>query len=284
MKSGVCTAQRLSGERASSKVQSTIPRTYIKSPGMATCEPVTPVLGRQRRTDPWGLTGQLGQLFVPRKISRFKIRQHSWGRTAVYSLVSTHSRLHMPKHTKQKGKLQSIYIASSFFYLEYKLEINDKYWTSQRSASNRVTRSSMRQRQNLIGRGRGKEREEAGGRTKCFREGEENLSKLREALFNTGSPSEGSKQMQTTQNGGSALRSRSGLNICTCPLEATRQHQQTQAHPLLPSDTTASRNYLELCLNQVFRASHGFGKRECEAKVRKFKQTYYFPFKLKYIS
>lgn len=50
----------------------------------------------------------------------------------------------------------------------------------------------MRQRPNLIGKGRGKESEEAGGRTQCFLEGEENPSKLREALFHTGNPSEGS--------------------------------------------------------------------------------------------
>lgn len=244
MKRWVCTVQWLSGERASSKVQSTIPRTYIKSPGMATCEPVTPVLGRWTRADPWDLTGQSGQLFRLRKISCFKIWQRSWGRTAVCSLVSTHSRLPMPKHTKQKGKLQSIYIASTIFYLEYKLEINDNYWTFQRSASNRFNKSSMRQGLNLIGRGQGKERQEVGGRTKWFLEGEKNPSKLRKALFHTGSPSKGSKQMQTTQNGGSALSSRSGLNICTCSLEATRQHQQTQAHPLPPSDTAASQNYL----------------------------------------
>lgn len=158
--------------------------------------------------------------------------------------VSTHSCLPTPKDTKQKGKLQSIYNASTIFYLEYKLEINDNYWTFQWSASNRVNKSSMRQRLNLIGRRQRKEREEAGGRTKCFLEGEKNSSKIREALFHTGSPSGGSKQMQTTQNGGSALSSRSGLNICTCSLEATRQYQQTQAHPLPPSDTAASRNYL----------------------------------------
>lgn len=40
----------------------------------------------------------------------------------------------------------------------------------------------------------------------------------------------------------------------------------------------------DLCLNQIFRTSHRFGKREYEAKVGKFKQTYYFSFKLKYIS
>lgn len=183
MKRWVCTVQWLSGERASSKVQSTIPRTYIKSPGMATCEPVTPVLGRWTRADPWDLTGQSGQLFRPRKISCFKIWQRSWGRTAVCSLVSTHSRLPMPKHTKQKGKLQSIYTASTIFYLEYKLEINDNYWTFQRSASNRFNKSSMRQRLNLIGRGQGKEREEAGGRTKWFLEGEKKSQQAQEGSF-----------------------------------------------------------------------------------------------------
>lgn len=60
--------------------------------------------------------------------------------------------------------------------------------------------------------------------------------------------------------------------------------QQKYEHPLQSSDSTASWNYIRSLSKPSFKAIHRSGKRESEGKVRKFKQPYYFSFKLKHIS
>lgn len=60
--------------------------------------------------------------------------------------------------------------------------------------------------------------------------------------------------------------------------------QQQYEHPLQPSASTASWNYSRSLSTPSFRAVHRGSKSKCEEKARKFKQTYYFSFKLKSIS
>lgn len=152
------------------------------------------------------------------------------------------------------------------------------YELINKSASKRVTnhrgKSSMRKRLNWWGEGGGREA------------GKQHCGKRRTARWGPSShssPAEGSEQMQRLWRTSGARPPCSGLNTAHALWKvqgnAYRSVGCCYHLTLLLLEITS-----DLCLNQAFRASHRFGEREYETNVRKFKQTYYFPFKLKYIS